>query len=125
MSRMGGRLTSILFRPKFLSASKLDRGASILARGLSWLGELGDIGDRVALTVSGSLVVRSLSTCKLFLFAAMEVRAEGGCEGTRSSRLDAILSAERFAGEASSMRILSTLMASLPKLKKEKKYCDS
>lgn len=55
--------TSILFLPNRLKASKLDRGPSILTRGLNWLGERGESGDmgaKVALTVSGSFSVCSL-----------------------------------------------------------------
>lgn len=55
--------TSILFLPNRLKPSKLDRAASVLTRGLNWPGErgdTGDMGDKVAFTVSGSFPVYNL-----------------------------------------------------------------
>lgn len=83
------------------------------------------MGDRVALTCPGNLPVRILSTWMLCLFEVGGVRLVGGCNETPSSGVARTFSALRFPAEASSMRILRTLMASLPKLKNEKKYCDS
>jgi hypothetical protein len=55
------------------------------------------------------------------LLVAREAPREGDSVPSLSSRLETAFSAERLPEEAS-MRILRTLMASFPKLKKEKKY---
>jgi hypothetical protein len=93
----------------------------MLALGLKWEGELGDIGERVALTALGSLVVRSFSMLRLGLSGPSECFLESDLRGFSSLAACTAL-AVRFRVVASSARILRILMASFPKLKKEKKY---
>lgn len=65
--------------------------------------------------------MRNLLILEPCLLAAREAPPEGDSVPSLSSRLETAFSAERLPEEAS-MRILRTLMASFPKLKKEKKY---
>lgn len=93
----------------------------MLALGLKWVGELGDIGERVALTASGNFVVRNFSILRLGLSGPSERFRESDLRGL-SSLTDCTVFAVRFRVVASSAKILRTLIASFPKLKNEKKY---
>ena len=103
--------------------SRLVRGESILALGL-----IGCVGDSVALTFSRSFgdfssapweggLASRLILVELFL--GSDGRWSRGAASVSFAPVDCCFGC---CFDASSMRILRTLIASLPKLKKEKKY---
>ena len=115
---------SRLRRPKCRMASKLPRCASVLGRGLEAWFWVGERGERVARTPSVSFPVRILGSD--WLLPPVSLGFLGPWRDLRSasaSRVGAGLRPSGVCVAASSIRILRTLRASFPLLKKEKKYC--